>query len=1156
MNDIEKMKDPSIENTADINVDASAETSLSNKEMSNLQTEIIKTADTEYTTRMQSIDTKIGEINTELVQLKKNIAEYNAQKTTLTDDLKKQKEEKLTKEKTAIEEKKKEVEKMLIDMKLAQLDQTQSQKVAEAEAKMKKIDEELKTIKPQGFFARAREWTKEHKKPILIFSWIGIGIWALSRLFKRRDRETQSENGDTKETKKKGFWNTGLGKVLKVVGIGAIGFLWLRWLFGWKKPRERWGTGMTDSTQGQIDAYENLDSASLEKYQNLGNNINNFYGRIREKEISWGFMDQNKLWTFADVKDIKFKEGIDPQKMYAGLVPFCIDQDKGTVENMYSERWLNTYLFSKTFEQYKTEILAWPAEKLSKVLGPFLWTLDSFTGFLWKSTDMKQNVTDRLTFNPAERKKELDFFFRQYAKVLTYVWDKKQLLMKKIALKNVKAGQYDSKLRPSDPEEQNDLLSDAMNDDEFVKKYIYNDSNYINFMQWKLMNIDSVLQQEWLLDDKMSPELQMIVDGVDEENMELLNYDENKKTTTLDLIESDFQSDGKLDAASVNELNALSNNVLEDMGDTETDGFMQKNFDRATRLLNMDSDAKKLFLTESWLSTMIPWMREAVSKSHAEVVANPTKENIARFKKLIMEYLAFKKELQVAIYTFTTMRAENPDYVWNILTARWMITKNFANAIGDIFTWNVSWTTGIHLVTWLIVVGGTVQLVWLLTKQKWIYKVGKGMVRTWILPISWFKKGTELVFNRYAFTEAWWENKILRIENPAGSWITRYSSHAQDELKYAIMNGELTNEARIKRCTSALEIKKPNWFPLTRSELLKTYLKWATDNQVAVYIKHIDNKALRKMIASGTKTSLGFDYFHPWEADNYYKWPGLYNFSPNIEHLKKLEAIDNCMKNSSKANDFFGGLLKNVKDEEYFLKLHLISQDADVIKKIENLDINKANMKNIIKKMGKSVENLDDFVARIKKWESLADIEKTLLWNKYTKIISQADIVVENLTDIQKACKKNITKEIDLLKDQLKWAVGPEKIKIQSSIDELEDIVKNINNFPEEEAKALNKLIDTGMDVKHISKILSVDEPAELLKKIDKAADITEFEKELRLSQMDDFVEQLKNARKFDTFYSEIKPLATKLDDVVALIKSGKNLAKVLKTISRIPVVG
>ena len=93
------------------------------------------------------------------------------------------------------------------------------------------------------------------------------------------------------------------------------------------------------------------------------------------------------------------------------------------------------------------------------------------------------------------------------------------------------------------------------------------------------------------------------------------------------------------------------------------------------------------------------------------------------------------------------------------------------------------------------------------------------------------------------------------------------------------------------------------------------------------------------------------------------------------------------------------------------------------------------------------------------------------------------------------------------------------------------------------------------MDVKHISKILSADEPAELLKKIDKAANITDFEKELRLSNMDDFVDQLKSARKFDAFYSEIKPLATKLDDIVALVKSGKNLAKVLKTISRIPIV-
>lgn len=94
------------------------------------------------------------------------------------------------------------------------------------------------------------------------------------------------------------------------------------------------------------------------------------------------------------------------------------------------------------------------------------------------------------------------------------------------------------------------------------------------------------------------------------------------------------------------------------------------------------------------------------------------------------------------------------------------------------------------------------------------------------------------------------------------------------------------------------------------------------------------------------------------------------------------------------------------------------------------------------------------------------------------------------------------------------------------------------------------------MDIKHISRVLSVDDPADLLKRIDQVKDVTEFEKELKLSKMDDFVEELKNVKKLDKFYEEIKPFASKLDDVLELVKEGKTFAKALKIISKIPVVG
>ena len=127
--------------------------------------------------------------------------------------------------------------------------------------------------------------------------------------------------------------------------------------------------------------------------------------------------------------------------------------------------------------------------------------------------------------------------------------------------------------------------------------------------------------------------------------------------------------------------------------------------------------------------------------------------------------------------------------------------------------------------------------------------------------------------------------------------------------------------------------------------------------------------------------------------------------------------------------------------------------------------------------------------------------------------------------------------------------------RIEDNMKKLKALIADLKNFPNEEVKALRKLVDTGMDVKYISKILAVDEPAELLRNIDRAADITEFEKELRLFDMADFVDDLKTADKFDDLFKEIKPLASKLDDVIKLLKPANKITKAIKILSKIPVV-
>jgi hypothetical protein len=65
------------------------------------------------------------------------------------------------------------------------------------------------------------------------------------------------------------------------------------------------------------------------------------------------------------------------------------------------------------------------------------------------------------------------------------------------------------------------------------------------------------------------------------------------------------------------------------------------------------------------------------------------------------------------------------------------------------------------------------------------------------------------------------------------------------------------------------------------------------------------------------------------------------------------------------------------------------------------------------------------------------------------------------LTDAQKACQKMMQTEIRILQNQLSVVSDVEKRILQTNIDELTEIMKNIKHMPDNEAKALNNLIGT-----------------------------------------------------------------------------------------------
>jgi hypothetical protein len=174
--------------------------------------------------------------------------------------------------------------------------------------------------------------------------------------------------------------------------------------------------------------------------------------------------------------------------------------------------------------------------------------------------------------------------------------------------------------------------------------------------------------------------------------------------------------------------------------------------------------------------------------------------------------------------------------------------------------------------------------------------------------------------------------------------------------------------------------------------------------------------------------------------------------------------------------------------------------------------------------------------------------------NNKIKELKKTIKIVEKLTDAQKQCKVLLSSEVGVLQRQLKNAKSTEAIVINKSIKELQVWADGIKNFPDDEAKALNKILSSGTDVKHISRILLADDPITLLKKIEAAGNVTEFEKELRAAKLTGYADELKKANKMADVFSEFRPLAREFDNIALLIKEGKQLTKVLRVLSKIPV--
>jgi len=102
--------------------------------------------------------------------------------------------------------------------------------------------------------------------------------------------------------------------------------------------------------------------------------------------------------------------------------------------------------------------------------------------------------------DPEKRIDELNFFFRQYAKVLTYMKDKEKAIACKIVEEKCSAD-----LAGKTEHEKNIYIQNKLKDNDWFKSNVENDVRYKNFMNSKILNSGEVLNNAGLFDENMSP---------------------------------------------------------------------------------------------------------------------------------------------------------------------------------------------------------------------------------------------------------------------------------------------------------------------------------------------------------------------------------------------------------------------------------------------------------------------------------------------------------------------------------------------------------------------------------------------------------------------------------------------------------------------------
>lgn len=618
----------------------------------NVDAIVVEETNLEVEKQFQEIESNIQEIKQSLDALKQETDTFDAQKSILDQVAIDKKIQELENKRNETEKKKTETEALIKN--LVELNELKKHIQWYDQNKIK-LDNYTKQLHELNSWATF--WDKTKKIASEVRSTTGwkvatIGLWAVTlrwlskSLFgDEEDDEPESDDESSNKKKKKWFFNHGIWKWLKYAGIAIGWVLWIKWLVDYF-DKDKNPASATDTPKQQTEArkeYLKENPEEAKKYIQLWENVDGMYYAFSKKERDSWWIDGISLdeWyeKYAD-KNTKDKD------TFKAIVPFSVDQEFGSVEKLLSEGWYYGYVREKSGTDLLNTVLSFVKSHTNSALIWFLGSLASFAPFVWQSAEdwIKKWFE---AGDPQERTEELQLFFRQYAKIVTYMQDKNTAFKEIVAKEKFSANPWEFA-----------NLEDAMWDDEWFKTNVLNDPRYVSFYQWSFKGATDVLAKEKLFDATASSFLSSTIASCDGVRGDLLNEDVNGVDALWrlhnDINKNTISDESKKEAQET--IDNVSDNITKELDATFTYGVASS----LHVALNTDDNNVQEFLKESGLLQFKETLKVTLQDYKKKFADGTiTVAEAKDYHRLVNSYFAFKKEIIIGAESLQQMKSDN-----------------------------------------------------------------------------------------------------------------------------------------------------------------------------------------------------------------------------------------------------------------------------------------------------------------------------------------------------------------------------------------------------------------------------------------------------------------------------------------------------------------